>query len=400
MYSARKTHVAVLGGGVTGLTVANTFQAAGAAVKLLAETHPFTPGDIANPLVPTFYAGAILYPDRLPLPGAKQIVSASSRIFTKLATEYRESAVYTVKHCVLGNGPLPYPDFPDIVQPIEPFSSAGVFGSDRNAMDGYCYQTQLAELPDYVPWLRNNFIKLGGRVERKRLIAKDFSYLKSDLIINCLGYGAEELYPELSGVGELVRGSVCYIKDQPLLLNSAGERITYQYRPPRDIYWNDLGEEMFVYAYPRSDGMLLGGVREPGRLVDRVFVPRWEFEQKISDGESLTVPEPVFTENKRLLKELFDVDIDLLATEIRVGYRYSISEANGGARLGFERSHSIPTMHCIGWGPSGVTYSWGCALKLLADAVREGILTRLEWSSVDPVLRSILEEESPGDFNF
>jgi glycine/D-amino acid oxidase-like deaminating enzyme len=386
-------NIAVLGGGVTGLTVAAAFQATGSRVTLYSENNPFAPGTVADPLVPTFYAGAILYPDQLPLPRAKEVVAASTRVFARLSSNFPESSVYKVKHCVIGEGLLPEPEFPDLVEPIDSLSSAFIPGyRPSHALDGYCYPTQLAELPSYIPWLRSLFLSLGGTIEQCTLRAEDIPILESDLTINCLGYGGEKIFPELDGVGELVRGSLCYIKEQPLLLNLKGERITFQYRPSQDVYWSDTGNEMFVYAYPRSDGMLLGGVREPGRLVNGVFVPRWEFDKKLGAG-LLTVPEPVLTENERILKDLFHIDINRPSIEILVGFRYSINESNGGVRLGIERSHSKPTMHCVGWGPSGVTYSWGCALKLLAEAVREGILTSPDWSAVFPLVRSLLEEE-------
>jgi glycine/D-amino acid oxidase-like deaminating enzyme len=105
-------------------------------------------------------------------------------------------------------------------------------------------QTMLIEPAIYLNALMRDFLVAGGRiVKREFASAREIAAMKEDLIFNCTGLGARELF----GDQELtpIRGQLVFLLPQP--------EVDYCTIGPRD-----------AYMFPRHDGILLGGTFDRG----------------------------------------------------------------------------------------------------------------------------------------
>lgn len=190
----------------------------------------------------------------------------------------------------------------------------------KNYQDGFLMDVPLVEPPLYLAYLMAEIETLGGRIEKR--VIHDFSELEQKLIVNCSGLGARELARD-AGVYP-VRGQVLRV-DAPQV---------------KDGFMDD---ESFTYLFPRGDGLLLGGIAQ-------------------AHDDSLAVD----ARTREGILERCQVIEPSIAQSAILGEAVGLRPAReNGVRLGMEKLEAATVIHNYGHGGVGFTLSWGCAEAVL-----------------------------------
>ena len=304
--------IAVIGGGVIGLTSAIRLREAGFAVTLLAHAlPPHTTSDIAA----AFWSPSATADN----PKTKQWAITSLAAFRSLAAD-PASGVALLDLYSLAALPtaMPYMANAGAMREVPP----GVFPAPWS---GWCATVPRIDVPVYMPWLLARLQALGGQVQLQiieSLQAIDPAYA---LIVNCTGLGAQALTGDTMFP---VRGQVISVRKPAGLA-------------PAIIYAND--DATTTYIIPRSGDCLLGGTyqyRDGNLDVDLTIA-----EQILA---RCAVFNPAFRQ-----PEIF---------QHRVGLR----PGRHFVRLEQERLLSgQKVIHNYGHGSVGHTLSWGCAAEVV-----------------------------------
>ena len=228
--------VAVLGSGVNGLTVATELVKRGFRVQVYADNFPpDTTSNIAGgQFAPSLVARGRSEQERERF---KRSVVRSFEYYAALASpEYgvspRLNYITSTSGSALRHVPQPG-DSP--VAALDPLPIEGV------RTKGYAYSTLLVEPPIYLARLHANLVAQGVRFHARRFENREeLKELTADVVINCLGLGAGELFEDSRLVP--IRGQLVLMEPQdlPYLLCHSG------------------------YLFPRTDSIILGGTVERG----------------------------------------------------------------------------------------------------------------------------------------
>lgn len=317
--------VAVIGGGVIGLTSAIRLLEAGFPVTLFARAlSPHTTSDVAAAFwAPSATAGD----DR-----TSQWALASLATLQALAADPASGVMLTDLYSLA-----------DAPTDMAYMASAGAMrevpaGTFPAPWSGWSATVPRIDVPLYMPWLLAQVQKLGGQIHPH--IFQTFQELHPSyaVVVNCTGLGAQALtgdavYP--------IRGQVISVR-KPANLS------------PDIIYANYVDDEVATtYIIPRSQDCLLGGTyqyRDGNVEVDPVIA-----EQILA---RCAVFNPAFAHPEII--------------QHKVGLR----PGRRAVRLDGERAASGRTIiHNYGHGSVGHTLAWGCAaevVQLASAAVTDG----------------------------
>ncbi len=124
--------------------------------------------------------------------------------------------------------------------------------------DGYIFDSPVAEMPIYLPFLQRRFVALGGTVRLRALTSIDEIYRSHQMVVNCTGLGARELFGDttLSPVrGQIVRVSQVGI-DRLLIDHTIPTASPTSFRDQPTASWG---------AQPRTGTTTLTRILEPRR---------------------------------------------------------------------------------------------------------------------------------------
>lgn len=226
--------VAVIGGGIIGLTSAWVLAERGYSVSIHSEHFsPGTTSDVAGGQ----WAPSLVALDRRPERRTRfaRILRGSHRRFVAhLGEHYGVSHVdnYTASGGGAGLRRIP----PGILPPARRLERLPFVGPPR---PGRLYHTLLIEPPVYLPRLQSDLDALGvERVQFRFESADEIANLPVDAVVNCTGLGSRALYGDRRLVP--VRGQLVLLEPQalPYLLSHDG------------------------YIFPRRDAVVLGGTAE------------------------------------------------------------------------------------------------------------------------------------------
>jgi D-amino-acid oxidase len=305
--------VAVIGGGVCGLTCAVRLAESGMRVTILTRERPAA--------TTSAVAGAVWFPYRVrPNERTGPWGRAGYERFERLARE--EGAPVTMVDLT-----ALYPE-PLAEEPwwLDTVPGAGVRAARPEELpegygDGRTVRVPCVEAPAYLDWLERRFVSLGGSVEVRELAS--LAEPDADVVVNCSGVGAARLAGDPAV--RPVRGQVAYVRPSS--------------REPLRFMVDETGPNALAYVLPRPDVVVLGGSAEED---DWELRPRAEITRSILRRTRLLDP------------RLADAEL--------VGEAVGLRPARPEVRLD---AGALPdgrlVVHDYGHGGSGFTLSWGCA---------------------------------------
>jgi D-amino-acid oxidase len=313
--------ITVVGSGVSGLTCAVSLLRAGAQVRVVTAGAPSgTVSAVAGAMIgPAFRSG-----DDRTLAWERR----SDSIFRQLAQD-PVTGVRIVRGRLFGApelGPgLPpgIADVPGYVDELEPSHLPPGFRS------GFGAELPFADMPRYLGWLVGGVTELGGSIEQR--VVTDLATVdpNAEYVINCSGLGAAVL----AGDDTL----------EPVW----GQHVIVRAPELREFAYEGGGggggeDGDVIGAFPQPRGVLIGGVRRPGR---NRLAPDWEIARA-----SITRAAAAFS-------SLADAPV----LSVEVGLR----PGRPSVRLESERIAGTTVIHNYGHDSRGVFWSWGCAAEVV-----------------------------------
>ncbi|MCA1718691.1 MAG: FAD-binding oxidoreductase [Actinobacteria bacterium] len=314
--------VIVVGCGAIGLTAAIRMRESGLDVRIVAADPPLeTTSSVAAALWYPYKA----YPE-------DRVLSWGSRtfeVFEELA-RVPESGVRMREGVELWWDPAPDPWWAGAVPGVRRCTEEELPPGYR---DGHSFTAPVVEMPVYLGYLVDRFVRAGGRIER-RAIASLEEIVDGRVVVNCAGLGARELVGDASM--EPIRGQIVRVRNPGL------ERFLLDEDNPEGV----------TYIVPRSEDCILGGTAEEGE---------WD-----------TKPDPETAAG--ILRRCTAFEPRLAGAEV---LEHKVGLRPGRPEIRLERedtNHGPPLVHNYGHGGSGITLSWGCAeetLRLVQRALEE-----------------------------
>jgi D-amino-acid oxidase len=317
--------IAIVGGGVSGLTCGVRLLEEGARVTIVSRDEP---GSTTSAV-----AGAVWFPYRVrPNERTGPWGTASYERFERLAPD-PGAPVTMVEVTAL------YPD-PLAEEPwwLASMPGGGVRAAAGDELpdgyaDGRVVRVPCIEAPAYLDWLARRFEELGGMMEQREVGALDEP--GADVVVNCAGVGAARLTddPDIRPV----RGQVAYVRTR--------ERLRFMV--------DETGPNALAYVLPRPDVVVLGGTAEE------------------DDWEPSVRPETT----RSIIERTRRLD-PRLGGATYVGSAVGLRPGRSEVRLEADR---LPDgrllVHDYGHGGSGFTLSWGCADEVARLALGDGSQT-------------------------
>ena len=406
--------VAIIGGGISGLTTATLLQLSGYKTRIYAQELPTTEilQNHRSPQFASLHAAASILPHSVRTSKANYWTAISQEYFRVLAFVARCGVREQAHYEIFEQSSLKMPDYSCLLRNFEQLTDMDLLHDDgprRPAADsasGWRFDVLFCEAPEYTAYLYELYHALGGTVllvdpePTRRSIAE---YLKLDYqyYVNCTGHGAAEFLnsdafdiddrpslPEYEPLNDrheqqFLRGHYLRVDIKQPFTDARGRFFSYNYTPTAEVYSTATGDPADVYCYPRSDCWILGGSRQvQNGPLDSSGV--WTGEETASeqeiftgrDGKQVKLPAAIFSLNDQLLERLTRGRLSLRRLRSDqpdtilpgIGFRFQRAGDSESVRVACSRVHAGTekyVFHNYGHGGSGFALSWGCAFDLL-----------------------------------
>jgi D-amino-acid oxidase len=301
---------------VSGLSCAVSLLAAGAEVRILTAGAPLgTVSAVAGAMVgPVFGSG-----DERSLAWEQH----SDRVFRELAgdpaTGVRVLRGRLMSSAELGPELPPWvADVPGFAGPLEPGRLPDGYGA------GFAADLPFADMPRYLGWLVARVGQLGGTIEQRVVTDLESAGQEAGLVVNCAGLGAALL----AGDDAL----------EPVW----GQHVIVEAPDVHEFAYEGGGAGDVIGAFPQPRGVIIGGVRRPGR-------------------NDLTPDLEIARASVRRAAAAFPSLADARIVGIEVGLR----PGRPSVRLETETVGDVTVVHDYGHDSRGVFWSWGCATEVV-----------------------------------
>jgi D-amino-acid oxidase len=404
--------IAIIGGGISGLTTAVLLQIVGYRTVVYTRMRPSYEANAARP--PEFatpHAAASILPHSVASPNVARWTGISQAFFRTLSFP-GSCGVRSQVHYEIFEDPVPVrPAYAGSVEnfqhltPVELEENWAPRRTGAKATHGWKFDAFFCDAPEYLSYLDTLYRAAGGCVRDApgdnspgdgSLSA--YLGLGHDFHINCAGAAAysllsdnrvadaptaTEFEPLIDPVPpKLIRGHYLRVDIKQVPAGRHGRFFSYNYKPTADIYRTASGASADVYCYPRSDAWILGGSRQEGRVDAN---GNWDGEQTVGkssafsrrDAPPLAVPSAILELNSDILQRMTGGHLNL-ARLVRddpsivapaIGYRFVRDSDTDSVRIGCSRVEVAGVhkyiLHNYGHGGSGFTLSWGCAFDIL-----------------------------------
>ena len=308
--------ITVVGAGVNGLTCAVSLLQAGADVRVVTAGAPLgTVSAVAGAMIgPAFGSG-----DERSLAWERRSDAIFRELAHDAATGVRLMPGRLLAAPELGPGlPPGIASVPGYLRELEQASLPPGF------LSGFAAELPFADMPRYLAWLVGRVSELGGSIEQH--VVTDLAAVDpaAEYVINCSGLGAALL----AGDDTL----------EPVW----GQHVVVHAPELQEFVYEGGGSGDVIGAFPHARGMLIGGVRRPGR---NRLSPDWEIARASIARAAAAFP------------SLADARVLTVEVGLRPG-RPSV-------RLEPERIGDTTVIHNYGHDSRGVFWSWGCATDVV-----------------------------------
>jgi D-amino-acid oxidase len=192
-------------------------------------------------------------------------------------------------------------------------------------VSGFAAELPFADMPAYLGWLVGRVQALGGRIEQRVVTSLGEAGAEADVVINCSGLGSRQLAGD---------DAVEPVWGQHVLVSAPFvDEFTFEGGASADG----------ISIVPHRRGVLLGGVRRPGRSL---LMPDQQIAAETIARAAAAVPE--------------------LATAPVLGIEVGLRPGRPQVRLEAEQTDGATVIHDYGHDGSGVFWSWGCAADVVA----------------------------------
>ncbi len=379
MSLTKSENILVIGAGVSGLTTAIVCQIAGFDVQIVTKDLPFQ--SVRKSEFSSLFPAASIIPHSVIYPDLLSLFEESASVFETL---YQHGVIGIEKHrhYELFSVEREFPDYAKCYTTFEPLSDHENAHQINHPLIhskfGWSFDCLFTDWEIYYPYLFKLFENLGGRVIAQSVHPDSLSKLDADIIINCSELYGEHILGEVFNP-HIYRGHLLHIPGMPILKNQSNQKVSYNFTPNLNIYSTENGNEQDVYFYQRNDRWIFGGSRQKGTID---FEGNWIGEQVIDPIikiDNVSIPEQILELNLEIITHsfgAFDIDIDSIIP--KVGYRFM---GNNGEqlRLDYIEKGDKLIVNNFGHGGSGVTLSWGCALRCL-----NLISNKISWNQMNP----------------
>jgi hypothetical protein len=356
----------VIGAGVSGITTAIALQIIGFDVHIITKRHPFK-----NKPTSTFsslFPAASIIPHAVSYPNIIDLFSKSASVF-ELLYKRNFSGIEKHKHFEFFTTKQDIPYYAKCYSSFELLNNSQSLirpcHPELDSSFGWQFDCLFSDWGVYFPALYVLFQNLGGKINQKKLTADSIQQLEADCIINCAEiYGGHLLGDPFLPI--IYRGHLIHIPNMPILRNEENKKISYNFTPGIETYASESGTEQDVYFYQRNDRWIFGGSRQKGTINEN---GQWVGENVIDPKlniHGLPIPEQIMTLNGQIINHSFGYTMnDHHKLSPKIGYRFmgNIEEC---LRLDAVEIGSKLIINNFGHGGSGVTLSWGCALKVIS----------------------------------
>ena len=348
LHHVKPVHVAVIGAGVIGLSVA-------VELAQLAPSHNLFVTLISEKLSPhttSELSGGFVMPPSLqkgPEAASRDVVERRVRVtFERLHALYKsprcKEAGLSLVHGFLAKlDSLPW--WRDIVFGFRPANEHELAMLPHQGKPVYSFSSYMLQCRTYIPWLLQQFTNSGSVIVQAKV--NNLSELSSfDFVINCTGLAAAELVDD---------PNVYPIAGQLVCVKAPWIKIFYH-----EVLTFDNCKER-THIFPLTDYIILGGTFIPDCISTVV-------DDETTDG---------------ILKRCQDVVPSLCNAEILDAWVGIRPARKGGMRLEKESGVSKPTIiHCYGHGHIAMALSWGCAEEIAKMVTNHATVQKLVTSKL------------------
>lgn len=345
--------IKIIGCGVIGLSTGICLNLAGEDTEIITEKIPMESDNYKDKEgIATEYATASVKPSTIPNKNLKSLLQDSIQIFDKLSEE--TDIVDFVPHFMGGNQ-FKHPEYREVVHNYKK-KDESEYEFPFTTDSGGVFDVHYVQMDKYIKYLIGLYEETGGLIRKSKI--SDISDINiPTYLYNCSGYGSRELFEDNSM--KAIRGHLAYVE--------TGERLNH------DSYGGAFSysftfDNRKVYCYPHRNMIILG----KSAIHDS---PEWEsYENYYEPEEGEKLPRHIISKNRTIIEEVTGIDITNYNIFGTSGYR---PYREKGIRI--EKDGSI--IHNYGHGGSGVTFSWGSAIKAtnqITDFNTEKITSKLE----------------------
>jgi D-amino-acid oxidase len=308
--------ITVVGAGVSGLTCAVSLLRAGAEVRVVTAGGPLgTVSAVAGAMIgPAFGSG-----DERSLTWERR----SDAIFRELAQDPL-TGVRLARGRLLGApelGPGLPPGIADVPGYLDELAPSRL---PHGFVSGFGAELPLADMPRYLAWLVRRLTELGGTIEQR--VVTDLATVDpdADYVVNCAGLGA------------------ALLTGDDTLVPVWGQHVVVHAPEVQEFAYEGGGAGDVIGAFPQPRGVIIGGVRRPGR-------------------NRLTPDSEIAHASIARAAAAFPSLADARVLAIEVGLR----PGRPSVRLESERIGATTVIHNYGHDSRGVFWSWGCAAEVV-----------------------------------